>query len=564
MSGIIVVAEKPSVARRIRSALKDEGMLVAAVRGHILDSEFPEGFGWRECDPLKLFDVREFRDEVRDVKSIRELRRLFKQADLLVIATDNDSEGELIGAEILKIWRQVKGSAPYKRMRFNSTDYGELRRAWRNLEDDLNWNWVMKALFRQRFDLITGAAFTRLLTLSARRHNRGVKLISWGSCQAPTLWFVVTRERERINFKPKPFWTLRAVFETSLGERFEAESDRFWNRDEARKAYERASSAREAVVDRFDQDLIRVRRPTPIRTDDLLRDLTRITGASAARILQVAESLYADGYISYPRTDTNRYRPGFDFEKPMKAAAEGLGVAPPSGKPDPRQGRLDDGAHTPIYPIAVFRGTGIALKVWRYVAKRFLANAFYPDALRRRRSAILSLAGIKLRASGAETVEPGFYEVFDYFKPSDNPIPELMVGERVKLVSLRLHEGRTKPPDRLTEAELLKLMEEHGIGTDATRASFPKLIRDRGYVKVERKTFKPTDLGMKLIEVLEAIDPKLVTPETRRRVEELMNLIEAGKMSYEEALEKAAEEYKKLFEKLRDRIGVEAAKLASA
>ncbi|HDD40663.1 MAG TPA: DNA topoisomerase III, partial [Nitrososphaeria archaeon] len=94
---VVVVAEKPSVARRIRSALKDEGMLVAAVRGHILDSEFPEGFGWRECDPLKLFDVREFRDEVRDVKSIRELRRLFKQADLLVIATDNDSEGELIG-----------------------------------------------------------------------------------------------------------------------------------------------------------------------------------------------------------------------------------------------------------------------------------------------------------------------------------------------------------------------------------------------------------------------------------------------------------------------------------
>ena len=178
---VVIVAEKPSVARRIRAALRSESILVSAVRGHILDSEFPRGFGWRECEPSKLFDVREFRDEVRDVRSIRELRKLFKQADTLVVATDNDSEGELIGAEILKIWREVKGDAPYKRMRFNSTDYQELKRAWRSLEDDLNWRWVMKALFRQRFDLITGAAFTRLLTLSARKRNRGVKLISWGN-----------------------------------------------------------------------------------------------------------------------------------------------------------------------------------------------------------------------------------------------------------------------------------------------------------------------------------------------------------------------------------------------
>ncbi len=561
---VVIVAEKPSVARRIRAALRSESILVSAVRGHILDSEFPRGFGWRECEPSKLFDVREFRDEVRDVRSIRELRKLFKQADTLVVATDNDSEGELIGAEILKIWREVKGDAPYKRMRFNSTDYQELKRAWRSLEDDLNWRWVMKALFRQRFDLITGAAFTRLLTLSARKRNRGVKLISWGSCQAPTLWFVVKRERDRIAFKPKPFWTLKAVFQTTLGEQFEAESDRFWSLEEAQRAYDRASSAREAVVSKFNERLIEISRPTPIRTDDMLRDLTKITGYSAARILQVAEELYAEGFISYPRTDTNRYRPGFNFESPLKAALKGLKITPPSPKPNPRQGRLDDGAHTPIYPIAPYMGSGIGLEVWRYVARRFLANAFYPDALKRERSAELSLAGISMKAAGSELVEPGFFEVFEYFRPPDKPIPELRVGERVILVSLKLHEGKTKPPSRLTESELLKLMEEHGIGTDATRASFPQLIAARGYVIKKRKTFRPTQLGMRLIEVLESIDPRLVTPETRRRIEELMRMIEAGEITYEEALEKAAEEYKKLFLELEKRIDEEAEKLALA
>jgi DNA topoisomerase IA len=560
----VVVAEKPSVARRIRVALRRSDVMVTSVRGHILDSEFSEEYGWRRCDPLELFDVREFRDEVRDARAIRELRKLFRGADVLMIATDNDSEGELIGAEILKIWREARGDAPYKRMRFNSTDLGELRRAWQSLEDYLNWGWVMKAIFRQRFDLIAGAAFTRLLTLSTRKHYRNVRLISWGSCQAPTLWFIVKRELERINFKPKPFWTIKATLETGLGKRFEAESDRFWDHDEAQRAFEKASSAGYALVEKFDESIAEVARPTPIRTDDLLRDLSRITGQSAAKILQVAENLYAEGYISYPRTDTNKYRPGFDFEQPLRAAAQGLGVKPPLARPSPRQGNLDDGAHTPIYPIAPYTGSGLGLEVWRYVAKRFLANAFYTDAVKRLRSAELSIAGVKLRAPGSELVEPGFFEVYEYFRPEDSPIPELVVGERLKIVSLRLHEGKTKPPDRLTEAELLKLMEEYGIGTDATRASFPQLIRERGYAVKEKGTFKPTPLGMKLIGVLESIDPRLVTPETRRRIEELMSRIERGEITYEEALEKATLEYKGLFKKLVEKIDEKAAELASA
>ncbi len=560
----MVVAEKPSVAKRLREALRKVDVIITSVRGHILDSEFPEKFGWRKCDPLELFDVREFRDEVRDARSVRELRKLFREADALVIATDNDSEGELIGAEILKIWREVRGDAPYKRMRFNSTDLSELQRAWQDLEDDLNWGWVMKALFRQRFDLIAGAAFTRLLTLSTRKHDRNVRLISWGSCQAPTLWFIVRRELERINFKPKPFWTIKATLETGLGERFEAESDRFWNRAEAERAYEKASSTGYAVIEKFDERLVEITRPTPIRTDDLLRDLSRITGQPAAKILQVAENLYAEGYISYPRTDTNKYKPGFDFDQPFHAAAQGLGVKPPRSQPNPRQGDLDDGAHTPVYPIAPYTGSGLSLEVWKYVARRFLANAFYTDALKRLRSTELNIAGIRLRSSGSELVEPGFFEIYGYFRPEDNPIPELAVGEKLRIMSLKLHEGKTKPPDRLTEAELLKLMEEHGIGTDATRASFPQLIKERGYAVKEKGAFKPTLLGMKLIEVLESIDPKLVTPETRRRIEELMNGIERGETTYEEALEKATLEYKGLFKKFAEKIDEKAAELASA
>jgi DNA topoisomerase IA len=545
---IAVVAEKPSVARRIREALGGGGIVVTSVRGHLMDSEFPEGYGWGECGPGELFRVRGFVEEVRDRRSLRELERVFRSCDMLVIATDNDPEGELIGMEILRVWRRVRGGGRYMRMRFNSTDYGELRRAWGRLEETLNWRWVSKALFRQRFDLVTGAAFTRLLTAYARRCGHD-GLVSWGSCQAPTLWFIVRRERERLSFKPKKFWTIRAVLETSRGERVEAESERIWDGGEAERLYRAALGSGRAIVESFEEGVERVHRPTPLRTDDMLRDLARITGLPAARILDIAEDLYAEGYISYPRTDTNRYGPGFDYTGPLRAACRGLGVSVEATF-NPRQGGLDDGAHTPIYPVQPYMGEGLRRAVWEYVARRFLANAFHEDAVRCHRRLVARAGPVALMASGSHTISPGFYAIYPYFRPEERPMPRLARGEALRIASMELHEGLTRPPDRLTEPELLRLLEENGIGTDATRATFPKLILERGYAVREGRAFKPTELGMRLIELLEAVDERLVTPDTRRMVEELMAMIEAGRISYEEALDRALAEYEQLFKRL--------------
>jgi len=309
--------------------------------------------------------------------------------------------------------------------------------------------------------------------------------------------------------------------------------------------------ATDAVVEGFDEKHENVSRPTPLRTDDMIRDLAKITGSSAARILDIAEDLYAEGYISYPRTDTNRYKLDFDYSQPLKASCRGLEVRVEAVF-NPRQGRLDDGAHTPIYPVQPYLGEDVRRTVWEYVARRFLANGFYQDAVRCLRRADIKVGPALLKASGSYTVDPGFYMVYPYFKPEEDPIPSLEKNEKLRIASLKLHEGSTKPPERLTEPELLKILEENGIGTDATRASYPKLILDRGYAVKEGKTFKPTELGMKLIDLLESVDEKLITPDTRRMVEELMAMIDSGGISYDEALDKALREYEELFIKLED------------
>jgi len=383
--------------------------------------------------------------------------------------------------------------------------------------------------------------------------RRDVGLVSWGPCQTPTLWFLVRRERERMEFKPKQFWTVKAVLDAGDGLLFEAESRRYWERREAEKMLEDARNC-DALVKSYVEEESRVQRPLPTRTDEMLRDLTRITGAPASKLLDIAEKLYSEGHISYPRTDTNVYGRGFDFSKPLSEACKGLGISV-RGLPMPRQGGRDDGAHTPIYPLTPPRSRkGLEWILWEYVARRFLANAFYGDAVRMEQKATITIGPLELSAKGSKTIQPGFYKIYHYFRPKENPIPRMRPGQSLRVVKIWIHSGMTSPPERLTEDELLRLMEEHGIGTDATRATYPKLIIDRGYAVKRGRKIIPTKLGMSLIEALETVDTSLTTPETRRRVEEYMEMIEKGEISYEEALDKSLKTYKQLYSKLEEKI----------
>ncbi|MEM3066046.1 MAG: type IA DNA topoisomerase [Nitrososphaerota archaeon] len=550
----IVVAEKPSVARSIARLLKSRGVnaLVTSVRGHVFNADFPEGYEWNSVDPSKLFSVREFRNVISDERSYKELKKAFEKDGLLIVATDNDSEGELIGYEILSIYRASKGDqAPYKRMRFNSTNPGELWRAWNNLEDSLNMNWVMKAMLRQHFDLVTGAAFTRLLTKETRKHQN-VRLISWGSCQSPTLGFIVKREKEIRSFKPEPFWYIWVKLRTKDGEEFEAKSENMRDAEKAKAVWKSVEGQKTGHVLSYDEKEKTIRRPLPLDTDALLKDLTKITGTSAATLLSVAEELYAEGFCSYPRTETNRFRYDFDFREPLKALAESdlsevLGDLS-RRRVEPFNGKKDDGAHPPIYPIKPYPEDGsLKRKVWEYIAKRFAANVLFDDAELKESAAEIRVGEAAVKASGAVVTRKGFFEIFEYFMPKDAPMPKLSPGDSLEVIGLELKEDKTKPPSRLTEAMLLGLMEKNRIGTDATRAEYPRIVIERGYAVKKGRTFYPTELGMRLIETLSGVDERLVTPDTRKFVEELMDIVSKGTKSYEECLEQALKVYEELY-----------------
>lgn len=548
-ASMLVIAEKPSVARNIRSAIKPPPSIVA-LKGHILELDFPEGYSrWRSVDPRELFKApTEW--IVRDHESYKRLVSSLRGVDTLVLATDNDPEGELIAYEVLLIARDNLGFTPrYRRMRFNATTVGELRRAWINLESDLRWRWVWKALLRHKFDLVTGAAYTRLLTLSGR-FDSGSGLISWGSCQIPTLWFIYQKEMEIRSFKPEKYYTLSAILDLN-GVRVEFSSDPIRDPSKARTLYFSMKNSRYACIKGFQLKDEVERKPLPTDTDTMLQELSKITGLPASKIMAIAESLYGDGYISYPRTETNMW-----LTVDHRSILSMLSSTPLSRYIDiscfdPRDGAKNDGAHPPIYPTAYYPQKDSRIIVWEYTARRYLANVVGRDAYMKRWRIDIDIGGITLNATGRYIVDEGFYRIFPYFKPRDLlQVPIVNVGERYPVIEIDLKERKTKPPPRLTESELLKLLEKHSIGTDATRADYPQIIVERGYAEKKGRSFHLSSLGESLINLLRSVDERLVTPDTRRYVEQLMIDVELGRRGMDEALGEALKVYEELFDKI--------------
>lgn len=562
----VVVAEKKSVAEAIYKVFRKHGLkdvTVTSVSGHLMDCDLVERYAkWRLADLLELFKPENTRLVVSDKHAYSRVERFFQnlREGLMVVATDNDHEGELIGYELLILYRNIRGEkAEFRRMRFNSLEEDELIRAWRNLESDLNWGWVYKAQLRRSFDLITGAAFTRLLTLSARRKVNGSGVISWGPVQSPCLKFIVDRERLIRGFKPRKYWYVTCILR--YGDvTFKASSGEVWDRGLAEQLIRDVSSANLGEVLEYAEERVRVPRPLPARTDDSLRDLVRITGKSSHSLMGVMEQLYQSGYLSYPRTETNIYPEGFDFKKRLNTVASSglLAGVKIREEPRPRNGRLSDGAHPPIYPTGPYNGGGVARAVWEYFARRFVANAFADDALLIRQRGVVKVGGAELRAVGRYLESAGFYSVFPYFKPGEVPLPRLVVGSTVEVVEARLVEDETSPPPRLSESDLLKMMEAHELGTDATRPLYPSLLVERGFVVREKRSLRPTGLGEALIETLRHVDERLVTPETRRIVEGFMKSVERGELQLDVALSRALDIYRPLLQKCLaqvDRIG---------
>ena len=463
---------------------------------------------------------------------IRSLKNLAKKADSVVIGTDFDREGELIGSDALRQIREVAPDVPVSRARYSAFTKAEIDHAFNNLVE-LDQDLADAGESRQYIDLIWGAVLTRYLT-TARFSGFG-NTRSAGRVQTPTLALVVERERERMAFKPEDYWVISGEASHGEEEPFKVSytTARFWDKDAADAAYANVAGAKEARVTAVERKSRTQRPPAPFNTTSL-QAAAAAEGISPARTMRLAESLYMDGLISYPRVDNTVYPSSLDLKDCVRTISKVPQYAPTckallsQPKLTATRGKQETTDHPPIYPTGAADPEKLqpaAWKLYNLIARRFLATLMGPATIEGTK-VTFDVNGEPFQASGNVLANPGFRSIYPYGLKKDDQLPELHEGDVCDVRKMDLLAKQTEPPARYSQGKLIQEMEKRGLGTKSTRASIIDTLYQRKYLKND--PCEPSQLGMAIIDALNTYAPRITTPEMTSELEDDMTKVAEG------------------------------------
>ncbi|KAJ3344120.1 DNA topoisomerase 3-beta-1 [Gonapodya sp. JEL0774] len=450
---------------------------------------------------------------------------------------------------------------------------------------------------RQELDLKIGVSFTRFQTrfFQGKYGNLDSSTISFGPCQTPTLALAVARHDAILSFEPRSYWTLSA--RVTIGGRpllLRSDRGRFWERNKANALRDALKGKGVARVIRLVDDRRTLQRPRALNTVEMLKAASARLGMSPAEAMSISERLYMAGFISYPRTETTAYSTTFDLSGALllhkdhpawggyvrELLKEGV------RRPD---GGVDKGDHPPITPTRCateFDLAGGELRLYDLITRTFIASV--SPNLKYLRTTVTMVLGsppssnssnpsapeTTFTTTGRRLLHPGFASVAHWawrYGPAerdeedrpeeededeaaaaqggDELPPGLEAGAEYPLDDVTVREGVTKPPEYLSEGEMVGEMEKLGIGTDASMALHIENIVNRRYVTVEgpRRRLKPTNLGVVLIHGYQKIDPELSLPTLRSAMEKRISLIASGSTPAEIVLREELNVFKKKF-----------------
>ncbi|HWM53548.1 MAG TPA: DNA topoisomerase I [Thermoplasmata archaeon] len=546
----------------------EDRVQVVGLRGHIINLDYPDALNdWARVD-LKELVWAEPQKVVTAGKIGAALKTLAAEADEVVIATDFDREGELIGVEALALIREARPEIRVRRARFSALTKWDIEDAFANLVD-VDYPLAASAESRQSVDLAWGAVLTRFISIASKQLGRD--FLSVGRVQSPTLALIVDREREIENFVPQDFWTVHAKFRKDVaGAPIEFETNHehgpFWARREAETTMAEAEAAERGLVREYIQNEREERPPPPFNTTMFVAEANRI-GFGAAQAMRIAEDLYQSGFISYPRTDNTVYPSTINLrsvleklsESPFAAEARELAG---QERIVPSRGRTEATDHPPIYPVqGVGRDKVKRQDHWRIyelVVRRFLATVA-PNAVAEAAEAKIEVGSQVFLAEGYRVKELGWRKYYPYWVVREAILPQLEVDESLERVGpVALREDRTKPPGRYSEGSLIQEMERLGLGTKSTRHEIVKKLYDRKFI--EGKYPRPTTSGRAVIEALEDHAERITQPEMTAHLEADMEGIATGVRAREDVVRESQQMLSEVLETLeanREAIGQE-------
>lgn len=549
----LTICEKPDAARKIANAIGREDFrevwidgirvylakmngkhfVVCYALGHLYTLKDPVGnrhvypvfeVGWAPIE--KRFKVK---------RIIEVIGKLAKDASDFVNACDFDQEGEVIGYNILKYACGNKHEKAY-RAKFSTLTKEELQSAFESMKKGTGIGLANAGRARHMLDFIYGVNLSRALSESVYKHRKMFRNLTIGRVQGPTLSFVVEREMEIRTYIPIPYWQVNVKFE---------KDDQAFNARYEKELIMKVMEAKEIVseckgkdgkVTNIKHEKTVQRAPVPFNLSDLQKEAYRLCRFNPSFTLSVAERLYLDALISYPRTSSQKLPRAIDYRRIIRNLGR-IGVYASlsstllKGKLIPHEGSKEDPAHPAIYPTGEVPKRKLERAQWRVydlIVKRFFAT-FGDPAVRENISVKIDVDGYNFIAKGRTTKDLGWTV---YYKPyadlADIELPLMQVNDTVRNLGIRNLEKYTKPPARFNQASLVEKMEREGIGTKGTRAEIVRTLIDRGYITGE--TIEATDLGFAVVEMMQRYIPNIVATELTRAMEKQLEDVEQDKL----------------------------------
>jgi DNA topoisomerase I len=539
----LVVVESPTKVKTIQKYL-DSRYIVKASMGHVRD--LPKS-------KLGVDEKRGFKPEYRVLptkkKVLEELKRAADRSESLYIATDPDREGEAIGWHLAQELGVAKGRV--HRILFNEITERAVQAAFQQ-PGQIDVNKVDAQQARRVLDRLVGYKLSPLLWDKIRRG------LSAGRVQSVAVRLIAERERAIQAFQAEEYWSLHAKLRGKNPPEFEATLREF----RGQKVNLPSEAATLKVMTSLHGKEWRVRSVTrgerrrhpaaPFITSTLQQEASRKLHFTAKKTMMLAQQLYegielgaegAVGLITYMRTDAVRVARDAQAEArdwvARRLGAEYL----PEASPTYRARKAAQEAHEAVRPTSVGREpkelarflTRDQLALYRLIWERFLASQMRP-AVYDTVAADIIAGPYLFRAQGSTLKFAGFMAVYVESReegPStedegESTVPSLEEGEVLKLLALDPQQHFTQPPPRYTEASLVRTLEERGVGRPSTYAQILSTIQDRGYVRREKGTLFPTDLGLQVTDMLVPHFPELMDVEFTAQLEESLDKIEEG------------------------------------
>jgi DNA topoisomerase-1 len=539
----LVVVESPAKAKTIEKYL-GPGFKVLASYGHVRDLPPKDG----SVDPDNGFEMLwdNYPDKAKQLKAIVDEA---KKADVLILATDPDREGEAISWHVQEVLDKKK-VLPKKveRVTFNAITKAAVTEAMANpreLDSDL----IDAYRARRALDYLVGFTLSPVLW----RKLPGAK--SAGRVQSVALRLIVEREREIEAFRAQEYWSVTAKCEHE-GQGFDARLVRYQGErlDKLSIGNEGDAEAARAAVEaaHFTVDSIETKPVTrnpqpPFTTSTLQQEAARKLGFSASHTMRLAQNLYEDGAITYMRTDGVQMD-GSAISAARKAVAERYdsGYLPEKPRIYQTKAKNAQEAHEAIRPTDFSRdkaGSGDHAHLYDLIYKRALASQMASARMERTSVDLFDGTGqMVLRATGQVVKFPGFLALYEEGiddKEDENGalLPPLSKGDSPTKKAVEKAQHFTQPPPRFSEASLVKRLEELGIGRPSTYASIIQVLRDRAYVRIEKNRFFAEESGRLLTAFLERFFDRYVAYDFTAGLEDQLDEISDGAAQWQKVLE---------------------------